>query len=188
MSRTLARIQTDMAKRKTSAAASRTTKSAKSVLTPLYTLQVFLVGGPISEEYRGQVVSRKIQIRGDHTLHHLHQAIFKAYDRWEEHLYEFNVGDSPRDRSRLYPLGGGDGQLEGIEGSSGDPQKTTLDSLGLKNGQHFGYTFDFGEDWMHELEVSTIEEKPLRGRYPKIVDKVGASPPQYPDFEEEDDG
>lgn len=173
-----------MAKRKTSPAASRaakSAKSAKSVLTPrLYTLQVFLVGGPIGEEYRGQVISRKIQIRGDQTLHDLHQIIFEAYDRWEEHLYEFNVGDSPRDRSRLYALSG--------EDSRGDPQRTTLDSLGLEDGQHFGYTFDFGEDWMHELEVSAIEVKPLRGQYPKIVDKVGVSPPQYPDFEEEEDG
>ena len=37
-------------------------------------------------------ISREIEIRGDQTLEQLHEVIFKAYDRWEEHLYEFHLG------------------------------------------------------------------------------------------------
>ena len=156
----------------------------KSISAPyLYTLEVFLMGGPVAKEFAGKVILRKIQIRSDQTLHDLHLAIFKAYDRWEHHMYEFNVGKSPRDRSRLYVFSGGFGPLEY---SRGDPEETTLDSLGLKEGQHFGYTFDMGDNWQHELEVSAIEIGPLKGKYPKIMEKVGPSPPQYPDPEEEE--
>lgn len=84
----------------------------------------------------------------------------------------------------MYIFSGGFAQLEFSCGASED---TTLDSLGLKEGQHFGYTFDMGDNWEHELDVSTIEAVPAKGKYPKIITKVGASPPQYPDLEEEDE-
>src|SRR6266849_6707890 len=129
-------------------------------------------------------ISRTIQIRGDQTLHDLHRAIFKAYDRWGHHLYEFNVGKSPRDRSRLYVFSGGFGP---IKDSCGDPEVTTIDSLGLQEGKHFGYIVDMGDYWPHELEVSAIEQGPLQGDDPIIIEKVGPSPPQYPEDEEDEE-
>ena len=159
-------------------------RTPQSMTAPyLYTLQVFLVGGPVPEDFGAQVISRTIQIRGDQTLHDLHRAIFKAYDRWGHHLYEFNVGKSPRDRSRLYVFSGGFGP---IKVSCGDPEVTTIDSLGLQEGQHFGYIFDMGDYWPHELEVKAIEQGPLKGNYPTLIEKVGPSPPQYADVEEEE--
>jgi hypothetical protein len=41
---------------------------------------------------RNKVISRTIQIRGDQTLEDLHHAIFAAFDREEEHMYEFQIG------------------------------------------------------------------------------------------------
>lgn len=101
---------------------------------PLYTVKVFLVGGPVPDEFGGQVISRTIQLRGDQTLHDLHLAIFKAYDRWDPHVYEFNVGKSPRDRFRLYIYSGG---LGPIEDSCGDPEAVTLDDLDLLDSRKF---------------------------------------------------
>ena len=57
--------------------------------TNLYVLGVYLAGGPTSDKFANKQISRVIEIRGDQTLEQLHQAIFKAYDRWDEHLYEF---------------------------------------------------------------------------------------------------
>ena len=65
--------------------------------TNLYVLSVFLVGGPISEKFAKKQISRVIEIRGDQTLEQLHEAIFQAYDRWEQHLYEFQFGKRPFD-------------------------------------------------------------------------------------------
>jgi hypothetical protein len=57
----------------------------------LYTMEVSLVSGPVAERFAraNPAVARTIEIRGDQTLAHLHSAIFRAFDREEEHLYEF---------------------------------------------------------------------------------------------------
>ena len=60
----------------------------------LFTLEVSIISGPISDEFieKNPVISRTIQIRGKQKLEDLHYAIFKAFDREEEHLYEFQFG------------------------------------------------------------------------------------------------
>jgi hypothetical protein len=65
----------------------------------LYTLEVFLISGPITEDFasKNPVVSRTIQILGDQTLQDLHEVIFDAFGRWEEHMYEFQCGTGPMD-------------------------------------------------------------------------------------------
>src|ERR1700731_3807063 len=65
----------------------------------LYTLEVFIINGPITEKFakKNPVISRTIQIRGDQTLEDLHHAIFDAFGREEEHMYEFQFGKGPMD-------------------------------------------------------------------------------------------
>jgi hypothetical protein len=150
----------------------------------IYTLRVYLVGGPIPEEYEGQVVSRTIQILGRQTLHDLHRAIFQAFDRFEEHLYEFNLGKGTVDRSKLYESGE---PRETKAQQKRDPETTTLDALRLSVGRRFGYLFDMGDNWEHIIEVAARVDGPGRGTYPRVTDRVGASPPQYPDEDEEED-
>ena len=114
----------------------------------LYTLEVFLLSGPITEKFakKNPVVSRTIQFRGDQTLADLHHAIFDAFDRFDEHMYEFQFGKGPMDpKAPRYVLPGA------YEGGTGDEKRpagrvdqTTLDSLGLEVRRSFGYWFDFG--------------------------------------------
>jgi len=89
---------------------------------------------------------RKIALRGDQTLDDLHEAIFHAFDRFDEHLYSFyfpKPGARGRDRLRealeyghpmsvedSNPFGGG-----GVRNAA----TVTLDSLKLKVGQRFEY-------------------------------------------------
>jgi Plasmid pRiA4b ORF-3-like protein len=157
-----------------------TVQPAASKAPHLYTLQVSLTGGPIAEAYQGQIISRTIEMRGSQSLHDLHKVIFKAFDRVEEHLYEFNLGQGPRDRSKLYLYGGG---RDSRSVQARDPEATTLDSLDLRPGRRFGYTFDMGDNWEHIIDVLAVEAGVAKGRYPRVVEKVGASPPQYPDDE-----
>jgi len=149
----------------------------------VYTLNVFLRQGPLGEEYAEQVISRKIEILGHQTLHDLHEVIFDAFDRWEEHLYEFNLGEGPHDRSAVYFFSGG---WDAGEKSAGHPQTTTIDSLGLAVGRYFGYVFDMGDYWEHTIEVVDVKEGPAKGSFPRLIEQVGASPPQYPDEDEEE--
>ena len=52
-----------------------------------YTLEVSIIGGRMTEAFvqRNPVCSRTIEILGKQTLANLHEAIFQAFDRWDEH-------------------------------------------------------------------------------------------------------
>ena len=124
-------------------------------------------------------------MRGDQTLKDLHKAIFKAFDREEEHLHEFNFGKGPYDREGpRYTLRANMKDFMTDEVTAGDVARTTLESLNLEVGRAFGYWFDFGDDWRHEIRVQAIEAAPPRGRFPKVTARVGESPPQYANPEE----
>ena len=62
---------------------------------------------------------------------------------------------------------------------------TKLSSLGLQPKQVFLYLFDFGDEWLHEITVEAIDAKPETGKYPRVLEKHGQSPPQYPELDEE---
>jgi hypothetical protein len=51
-------------------------------------------------------------------------------------------------------------------------------------GDRFGYWFDFGDDWWHQINVEGVEDKVPRGKFPKVTKRVGENPPQYADEEE----
>jgi hypothetical protein len=159
---------------------------SKSTGSPqLYALKVFLTDGPVTKAFADKEISRTIQMRGDQTLQALHRAIFKAFDREEEHLHEFNFGKGPYDRNgSRYTLASNTKDFMTDEVTAGDVAKTTIDSLGLEVGRAFGYWFDFGDDWRHEIRVEAIEDAPPKGRFPKVVARVGESPPQYANPEE----
>lgn len=154
----------------------------------LYTLDVFIVSGPVSEKFakKHPVISRTIQIRGDQTLEDLHEAIFDAFGRSDEHMYEFQFGKKPMDsKAPRYVLPGSFNADYGVgKLPAGRVDQTTLDALGLKVGRRFGYWFDFGDDWWHQINVEAIEDKAPKGNFPKVTKRVGKSPPQYSDEEQ----
>jgi Plasmid pRiA4b ORF-3-like protein/LexA DNA binding domain len=154
--------------------------TATRAATPatLYVLSVFLETGPVSEKFTKRVISRVFEIRGDQTLEQLHEAIFKAYDRWDEHLYEFQLGKRPFD-----PDGPNYGVAEETTGKKRphNAGTTKLDDLGLKPGRVFGYLFDFGNEWYHQVQVERIEQAIPTVGYPRVIKRVGKSPPQYLD-------
>jgi hypothetical protein len=177
----------------------------------LYKLQVMLYDGPVTEDFinRNQEVWRTIAIRGDQTLEDLHWAIFDAFDRDDPHMYEFQFGKKPHDRKakryvmpevlegdflsfaleKFFSQGASDADLSALEYlRDEDATVTTIGSLPLKPRSVFWYWFDFGDDWWHKIKVVSIEKEYPKDEYPKVVDRVGESPPQYPhlgDLEDE---
>jgi Domain of unknown function (DUF6398)/Plasmid pRiA4b ORF-3-like protein len=157
-----------------------------AALQALYVLEVALLGGPVSDRFvkKNPSVTRTIEIRGEQTLADLHRIIFKAYDREEEHMYEFQLkGQRPNDPDAdRYGLAM---TLQDDFGKPpvGDVAKTAIGTLGLAVEEPFGYWFDFGDDWWHQVMVIAITEPQPRVKYPRITERVGASPPQYEEFE-----
>jgi len=126
-------------------------------------------------------VMRTIEIRGDQTLEDLHDAIYNAFDRERS-----TSTSSSSARSR------GGVAVSALRGDVhpglrrwrwrsrwGDVAETKMDDLGLKTRQSFGYWFDFGDDWYHELKVKAIGEAQPGVVYPRVTESIGDSPPQY---------
>ena len=135
---------------------------------------------------------RRIAIRGDQTLDDLHQAIFDAFDRYDDHLYSFYIPlPESRGRARLrdateytHPYAAeepGPFADELIHNAA----ETKIDDLKLVKGQRFDYLFDFGDSWWHELTVEQTDGEPSAGEYPQIFEVRGESPPQYPELDED---
>jgi Plasmid pRiA4b ORF-3-like protein/LexA DNA binding domain len=157
----------------------QTDRAETTVAAPpanLYVVSVYLRSGPVGEKFANKQSSRVIEIRGDQTLEQLHQAIFKAYDRWEEHMYEFQFSKRPFD-----PAGPNYGIADPTprKKGRGDARATKLDDLDLKPDRVFGYWFDFGDDWYHQVQVVRVERAIPTVTYPRIIKRVGKSPPQY---------
>lgn len=161
------------------AASKQRTTLADSSTSPatLYCFRVFLAGGPMSTKFQSKVISRDIEIRGDQTLADLHESIFEAYDRFDAHMYQFQFGKGPHD-----PAGPNYGIVCPGDNTR-DASRTTIDSLGLKPDKVFGYWFDFGDDWFHQIQIERIDTAIPSVTYPRITKRVGKSPPQYLDEE-----
>ena len=143
-----------------------------------------MIGGRITEKFakKNRVVSRIIQIRGDQTLQDLHEAIFAAFDREEEHMYEFQFGKGPMDpKGPRYVL------PNAFEDSERRAQSTGWlcghdhhrHPSACKAGDRFGDWFDFGDDWWHQINFEAVEDTCPRGKFPKVTKRVGKSPPRY---------
>ncbi len=141
----------------------------------LYVISVFLTDGPVSGKFANKVVYRVIEIRGDQTLAQLHDAIFTAFDRRQEHAYEFQFGKRPFD-----PKGHTYGSAGATPGKkhSGDARTTTLDELHLKAESVFGYWFDFDAGWYHQVQVDRIEQAIPTVPYPRMIRRIGTAPPR----------
>jgi hypothetical protein len=169
----------------------RTTSKAPKPAAPprVYTMNVSLLTGPITEAFakKNKSVVRMIQIRGDQTLEDLHEAIFYAFERFDPHMYEFQMGKGPMDPDGpryVLPEAADDDFGPRILGTV---DKVTIAEMGLKVGRQFGYWFDFGDDWRHQIGVETIEDGPGEGEYPRVIQRIGESPEQYPESGEADE-
>jgi hypothetical protein len=60
------------------------------------------------------------------------------------------------------------------------PPGTVEGIFGLRLPERvFGYWFDFGDDWYHQVQVERIEQAIPTVTYARIIKRVGKSPPQY---------
>jgi hypothetical protein len=160
--------------------------------TTVYTLEVTLTGGYMTDGFvrANPIVSRTIEIRADQTLNQLHRTIFEALDRWDDcHLSQFNLGAGVMDRnaeSYVLPFIFDDPERYDEASATGSMTQTRLGGLGLQVGQVFWYWYDYGDDWQHQITVLAIGKAELEAKYPRVTARVGESPPQYVDWEGDD--
>jgi hypothetical protein len=133
---------------------------------------------------------RIIEVSENCTLDDFHNAIFQAFDRYDDHLYSFFITrkDTKNIRS-IYnaPEITNSKSVEDIMGfgkRKKSTAKTRVGDIGLNENDVIHYLFDFGDDWWHRIQVQNISEAESNKKHIKIIKSVGESPPQYPDYDD----
>jgi len=109
-------------------------------------------------------VWRRLQLRADTRLDHLHEIIQAALGWENHHMHAFSFGDEE--------FGIPDREL-----GFSDERQVTLGEL-IDLGARFRYTYDFGDDWEHEIVVEDLLDADPDTHYPILVAAKGACPPE----------
>jgi hypothetical protein len=123
-------------------------------------------------------VGARLAVGADQHLTALHDAIQDAFGWWDDHLYSFWLGGEfwgERELEFTTP----DTPDEGVRTA-----EVPLAELDLDLGAKIAYVFDFGDEWRVQL---TLREhgQPDGGTYPRVLERRGTAPPQYPGLDED---
>ncbi|MCA1698086.1 MAG: plasmid pRiA4b ORF-3 family protein [Actinobacteria bacterium] len=109
-------------------------------------------------------VWRRLQLRADTRLDQLHEILQVALG-WENyHMHVFSFSEEE--------FGIADREL-----GFSDERQATLGEL-IDLGARFRYTYDFGDNWEHEILVEDLLDADPDTHYPVLVAVKGARPPE----------
>ena len=118
------------------------------------------------------VIWRRIQVKGNTTLHKLHD-ILQVTMGWEDdHLHEFEIGGR-----RFGPPADGFAGLDFGEAVVSDKKAKLSDVLPEKKSKLL-YTYDFGDGWRHDVTVEKILPAEKGRQYPVCLAGERACPPE----------
>jgi len=121
-------------------------------------------------------VWRRLEMPGACTFWDLHVAIQDAFGWRDCHLHQFNV-DEPRTGRRLR-LGVPDNSgFHGAEEILADWEYRVADHLRPDLVPSL-YTYDFGDEWQHEVGLEHIGQAAEPATLPRCLDGVGFAPPE----------
>jgi Plasmid pRiA4b ORF-3-like protein len=110
-------------------------------------------------------VWRRLQLRADTQLDRLHEVIVAAFGWQGYHMHVFTSGPDE--------FGLPDPELGFM-----DECRVTLGELIGGVGDRLRYTYDFGDDWEHEIVVEELLDTDPEIHYPALVAAKGACPPE----------
>ena len=123
-------------------------------------------------------VWRRIEIPGDMTLEDLTDAILDSFDFDKDHLYAYYYKDQF-------------GNI--VEVNSPNPYDdapfTTdkfIGKLPINIGSWMKFLYDFGDNWVFHILLEEIRQKSKKLKYPKVIDKYGEPPEQYPYWDDDE--
>jgi len=131
-------------------------------------------------------ISRTIEILGEASLYKLAEAIVGAYDFDFDHCFGFysNIkSDFYHDSEKQYELFADLDDVEPTE--AGSVKKTKISSVWQKKGDKMMFLFDYGDGWRFLVEFDGFGKKESDSKYPRIIEKIGKAPEQYPQYEDE---
>ena len=108
---------------------------------------------------------RRVQVK-DCSLSHLHEIIQAAMGWMNSHLSLFEIGDEEY----------GD-DPEGEMGLS-SPRTARLGDFVAEGVKKFRYVYDFGDNWLHFVQVEKVLNAEPKVKYPRCIDGRRACPPE----------
>ncbi|MGA8832332.1 MAG: plasmid pRiA4b ORF-3 family protein [Desulfomonilaceae bacterium] len=107
---------------------------------------------------------RRIQVKGNTTLHALHRTIQTVMGWSDSHLHEFNI----------FGVSYGDPEQE----VGSDEKRVRLNKLDLEEQDKFAYIYDFGDDWEHQIVIEKILPIDEKTQYPICLTGKRSCPPE----------
>ena len=109
---------------------------------------------------------REILIENDITFKKLHEIIQLSFGWTNSHLYNFDVNGI------LFSM-----PDKEFENNDLDVKNKITEFL-IEKGQKAFYTYDFGDNWEHEIKIVDVLKKEKGIRYPKCLDGRRNGPPE----------
>ncbi|MEU3453454.1 plasmid pRiA4b ORF-3 family protein [Micromonospora sp. NPDC006766] len=125
---------------------------------PIYQIKVGLRGAR-------PPIWRRLEVPADVSLARLHELIQSAFD-WDDshlHVFETAYGSFGRPNAEL-----------GHRAES----RVTLEQVAPAAGDKLRYTYDFGDDWEHDIVVEKVLDRDASVAYPRCVGGRRAAPPE----------
>jgi len=115
------------------------------------------------------LVTRTFKVSAQTTMYELHHIIQVGMGWTNSHLYQFNVGEEVIADTRLV-----DDEL----GAVTDVKGVLVTQVFSHVGNTVTYEYDFGDGWMHHLELVEISTHPIDEVLPQIIGGENACPPE----------
>jgi hypothetical protein len=110
-------------------------------------------------------VWRRLQLPADTRLDHLHDIIIAAFGWQDYHMHVFTSGPEE--------FGSPDPEL-----GHTDERRVSLGQLIGGVGDRLRYTYDFGDDWEHDIVLEKVLEPDVGDRRAVLLTGRGACPPE----------
>jgi len=124
---------------------------------------------------------RVVEIDEQASLYDLHDTIQDAVEFDRDHLYDFYLANTPSPFAQKTWLT----EAEGGQGRQEDYRNIRLSEVYPLDRKRLYYLFDYGDNWVFEIRKRRGAKPPEAGvKYPRVVDRVGPNPEQYPHYDE----
>lgn len=120
-------------------------------------------------------VWRRLQIPAGITFHELNAIIQLAFDWCGYHLYEFEVGATLHEQGEFIGIPDEDSEWYGRE--TIDATKIKIDKF-FKEYKKMKYTYDFGDDWIHDITIEKEIETNIKLQNPICIKAKMADLPE----------
>ena len=111
---------------------------------------------------------RQVEVPLAISLTDLHDFI-QAVMPWDDcHLFRFEIGD------KTYGIP--DPELD-FDSDLFDAGKVTLAGLAAEGVEEFTYTYDFGDDWRHQITIEALAFAEPKMKYPRFLKGENRAPP-----------